>query len=126
MVTVTQAEDDLVIAVADIGKGILATDLSTLFDEYRQVEGASSSVQEGTGLGLSITKRFAELLGGSIDVESEVGKSSTFTVKIPFRYRAANEWETQSDSTPCLPGRTFGIPLGVFRGSNAIAVDYAK
>ena len=77
----------LVIAVSDTGKGIPAEELPTIFDEYRQAEGSESSVQKGTGLGLSITKKFAELLGGSIGVESEVGKGSTFTVRVPAEYR---------------------------------------
>jgi signal transduction histidine kinase len=82
-----QGGDDLVIYVSDTGKGIPADELPTLFDEYRQVEGQSeSSVQKGTGLGLSITKKFAELLGGSIGVESEVGRGSTFTVRVPVEY----------------------------------------
>jgi len=77
----------LVISVNDTGKGIPAEELPTLFDEYRQVKGESeSSVQKGTGLGLSITKKFAELLGGSIGVESEVGKGTTFTILIPATY----------------------------------------
>ena len=76
----------LVIAVSDTGKGIPAEELPTIFDEYRQVAGSDSDVQKGTGLGLSITKQFAELLGGSIGVESEVGKGTTFTVKIPATY----------------------------------------
>ena len=44
-------------------------------------------MQKGTGLRLSITKKFAELLGGSIGVESEVGKGSTFTVRVPVEYQ---------------------------------------
>ena len=54
----------------------------TIFDEYRQVAG-SDREGRGTGLGLSITKKFAELLGGSIGVESRVGAGSTFTVRVP-------------------------------------------
>ena len=78
--------EDLVIAVSDTGKGIPADELPTIFDEYRQAEGSESSVQKGTGLGLSITKKFAELLGGTIGVESEVGEGSTFTVSLPIEY----------------------------------------
>ena len=70
-----------------IGQGIPADVLPTIFDEYRQAEGSQSSVQKGTGLGLSITKKFAELLGGTIGVESEVGKGSTFTVRVPTTYQ---------------------------------------
>lgn len=87
-VSATQADGQLVIAVGDTGKGILADELPTTFDEYRQAEGSESSVQKGTGLGLSITKKFAELLGGSIGVESEIGKGSTFTVRVPTSYQS--------------------------------------
>ena len=80
----------LTITVSDTGRGIPDAELSTLFDEYRQVEGQpESAVQRGTGLGLSITKRFAELLGGSITVESQVDSGSVFTITIPNNYREA-------------------------------------
>jgi signal transduction histidine kinase len=81
------ATEMLEISVSDTGKGIPEGELGTVFDEYRQVKGSESSVQKGTGLGLSITKRFAELLGGSIGVVSEVGKGSMFTVRIPVVYK---------------------------------------
>ena len=64
---------------------MIADEIDAIFDEYRQV-GGSDKEHKGTGLGLSITKRFAELLGGSISVESEVRKGSTFTVQIPMVY----------------------------------------
>ena len=86
-VSPSQADGQLVIAVSDTGKGIPEDELPTLFDEYRQVKGSESRVQQGTGLGLSITRQFAELLGGSIGVESEVGKGSTFTVRVPVVYQ---------------------------------------
>ena len=88
-VTVKARQDDeyLELSVSDTGKGIPEDELSTIFDEYRQVEGSESRVQQGTGLGLSITKQFAELLGGSISVQSEMGKGSTFTVRVPVVYK---------------------------------------
>ncbi len=82
-----QGGEELTISVTDTGKGIPADELPTLFDEYRQVKGQSESeVQRGTGLGLSITKKFAELLGGSISVTSVVGEGSTFSIQIPCNY----------------------------------------
>ena len=72
----------IVIAVSDTGTGIPAADLATIFEEFRQVEGAAGE-HKGTGLGLSITQSLAQLLGGTIGVESESGQGSTFTVCIP-------------------------------------------
>ena len=81
------SEDGLLeIAVSDTGVGIPPDALNYIFDEFRQVEG-SHQQQKGTGLGLSITKKLTELLGGTIRVESEVGKGSTFTVRFPLVYR---------------------------------------
>jgi light-regulated signal transduction histidine kinase (bacteriophytochrome) len=64
---------------ANTSAGVETSDL----DEYHQVKGSDT---EGKGLGLSITKRFAELLGGTIGIESDVEKGSTFTVRIPAIY----------------------------------------
>ena len=84
-VSAKREDDQLVITVSDTGKGIPEDELPTIFDEYRQVKGSDRG-HKGTGLGLSITKQFAELLGGSIGVESQEGKGSMFKVKIPVRY----------------------------------------
>jgi nitrogen-specific signal transduction histidine kinase len=86
-VQVKQENDQFVLSVSDTGQGIPEDELSTIFDEYRQVKG-SDREHRGTGLGLSITKQFSELLGGTIGVESEVGKGSTFTVRIPRQYES--------------------------------------
>ncbi len=76
----------LTISVSDTGIGIPPDALDYIFDEFRQVEG-SRQQHKGTGLGLSITKKLTELLGGRIEVESEVGKGSAFTVRIPLMYK---------------------------------------
>lgn len=75
----------LVVSVEDTGIGIRKKDLDKLFTQFQRLDMERTSTVEGTGLGLVITKRTLELMGGSIDVESEYGKGSTFTVTIPQR-----------------------------------------
>ncbi len=78
--------ESVVIAVSDTGTGIPADALDSIFEEFQQVKG-SDPQHKGTGLGLPITKGFAELLDGSISVQSEMGKGSTFTVRVPVIYQ---------------------------------------
>ncbi|GBU23579.1 aerobic respiration control sensor protein ArcB [Fibrobacteria bacterium R8-3-H12] len=73
----------LTINVADSGKGIKPKDLKKLFDEFVQVDMESRKSTEGTGLGLAITKNLLTAMGGDISVQSEYGKGSTFTLKLP-------------------------------------------
>ncbi len=82
----SKANEHLMIAVSDTGTGIPADALEAIFEEFQQVKG-SDPQHKGTGLGLPITKGFAELLGGTISVQSEVGKGSTFTVRVPVVYK---------------------------------------
>jgi signal transduction histidine kinase len=70
-------------AVSDSGIGIPADKIDSLFEEFSQVEATTTRDYGGTGLGLAITKRFCELMGGTITVESKSGKGSTFTLKLP-------------------------------------------
>ncbi|HEX5864244.1 MAG TPA: GAF domain-containing protein, partial [Casimicrobiaceae bacterium] len=76
-------EDNVVIAVHDTGIGIAPEDQAAVFEEFRQVGRDYTNKQEGTGLGLALTRKFVELHGGRIWVESEPGKGSTFTFTIP-------------------------------------------
>jgi predicted ATPase/signal transduction histidine kinase len=80
------ADGSLVIAVADTGVGIPPDALETIFEEFQQVGGGIRE-RAGTGLGLPIAKRWAELLGGGIVVESVLGRGSMFTVTIPAAYQ---------------------------------------
>jgi signal transduction histidine kinase/CheY-like chemotaxis protein len=69
-------------AVSDTGVGIREEDIERLFGEYNQVDTRSNRHIEGTGLGLAITKRLVEMMRGTIYVQSEYGKGSTFTVRL--------------------------------------------
>ncbi len=73
----------LIIAVRDTGIGIRKEDLEKLFAKFERLDLYSNSNVEGTGLGLAITKSLLDMMGGSISVESEYGKGSTFTVTLP-------------------------------------------
>ena len=71
------------IAVADTGIGIPSGDLSRIFERFYRVDRARSREVGGTGLGLSIVKHVVDRMGGKIDVESTLGKGSTFTLRLP-------------------------------------------
>lgn len=73
----------LVIRVSDTGIGIREEDKDKLFQSFQRLDERKNYKVEGTGLGLHITERFVEMMGGRIDVESEYGKGSVFTVYIP-------------------------------------------
>jgi len=68
------------IRVSDTGIGIKAEDQAKLFAEFGRVDSAAVRGREGTGLGLRLSRKLAELLGGTIEMESEFGKGSTFTL----------------------------------------------
>ncbi|MBI4525993.1 MAG: GAF domain-containing protein [Deltaproteobacteria bacterium] len=69
--------------VSDTGIGIPKQALPSIFEMFRQLDSSETRLYEGAGLGLYIAKNFTELLGGRLDVESEVGQGSSFTVRMP-------------------------------------------
>ena len=71
------------VAVADTGKGIAPEDRERIFEEFQQARDSSSGDREGTGLGLTLSRKFIELHGGRLWVESEVGSGSTFRFTVP-------------------------------------------
>jgi len=77
-----EAEDHVEVRVSDTGVGIAQKDVPYIFDRFHQVDGSSSRKYEGTGLGLCLVKEFLELHHGSVEVTSELGKGTTFTVHL--------------------------------------------
>ncbi len=83
VVRATLTQTGIGVAVSDTGVGISAEDQLVVFDEFKQVGRHYTNKHEGTGLGLALTKRFVELHGGRLSLQSEPGVGSTFTFTIP-------------------------------------------
>ena len=83
-ISARQADGSVEISVSDTGIGISPEDQAKIFEEFRQVGGDYAHKREGTGLGLTLAKKFVELHGGRIWVESEAGKGSKFTFTLPI------------------------------------------
>ena len=83
ILSLTQDENDIVIAVEDTGIGIKSEDQEIIFERFRQADSSLTKKYEGTGIGLSLSKRIVELHKGKITVESEPNKGSTFKIFIP-------------------------------------------
>jgi signal transduction histidine kinase len=90
MVTARDDAETVEISVRDSGIGIDKEDQVRIFEAFQQAERGPARVQEGTGLGLGLARRFVELHGGTISVESEPGQGSTFTVRLPARRSLAD------------------------------------
>jgi len=86
-----------------ISNGIARADQARIFEEFEQVNAGprGDSMQRGTGLGLAISRRLAQLLGGDITVDSDVGKGSTFTVWLPIH---PADLEPLPSATPSVAG----------------------
>lgn len=84
-VTVTTVEESVEIAVQDTGCGIPQSQLQTIFESFRQVDGSETRHYEGSGLGLALVQSMSRLLGGDVSVSSIENEGSTFTVALPLR-----------------------------------------
>jgi two-component system, sensor histidine kinase len=94
------------VEVRDTGVGIPEDQLSFIFDEFFQVGVARNTTREGYGLGLAIVQRIAKLLGLHVDVRSQLGKGSTFSLQLPQTSQNAVDCRTDSADSDQQPGKT--------------------
>ncbi len=106
---VNTSGDALVIEVADTGKGIPEAAIPHIFDRFYQVQDHTGE-QGGTGIGLALTKELIEMIGGSIQVKSLLGKGSIFTVSIPIVNDKATPPGTLSPEKPLTPAKAEAPP----------------
>ncbi len=103
-VKVCQPEEDVIFSVADTGVGIAPEKLPLIFEEFQQLDGSTRRRHGGSGLGLAISRKFVELHGGRIWVESEVNKGSTFYFSLPTSRTPADPAGKLQQSTPKTVG----------------------
>lgn len=90
-------EKRVCVEIKDTGIGISEEDLPHLFEPYYHIVAAEAAPQKGTGLGLSIVKKLVEALGGTVDVASQVGIGSIFTVRLPYQIPKKEESSSQEE-----------------------------
>ena len=83
--------DGLVFSVHDTGIGMTPEQLTKLFEAFSQADAATTRKYGGTGLGLALSRRLCRMMGGDVTVESEAGRGSTFTIRLPVEVREAAE-----------------------------------
>jgi len=106
----SEANDEVVFSVSDTGIGIAPEHIELIFQDFVQLDNPIQRKVKGTGLGLPLSKKLAELLGGRVSVESQLGLGSTFYLRIPLRYRDARDaasveaitWVADPSSLPVL------------------------
>ncbi len=106
-VTCDPARELIQFAVIDTGIGISPQDLKRLFRPFVQVDSSLNRQHEGTGLGLALVQRLTDLHGGSVQVDSEAGKGSRFTINLPCLLEEVGKLEKlESEPTPFIRERT--------------------
>src|SRR5262249_29860291 len=97
----------VVFSVSDTGIGMSGEAMQKLFQPFYQVDSSTTRKRGGTGLGLAITRNFCEMMGGAVRVDSEEGKGSTFTVRLPAVVTPVQESGARSQESgkkqPLLP-----------------------
>jgi signal transduction histidine kinase/CheY-like chemotaxis protein len=121
-VSVIAEKDTAVFKVKDTGIGIAPKHYDRVFEEFGQIDSHIQSRVKGTGLGLPLSRKLAELLGGTLTVESELGKGSTFTLSIPASHPEVREIQ-KIETRPLDP---FKAPVLVVEDDRKTIFIYEK
>jgi len=114
--------EKLLISVSDTGIGIPQEKQQLIFEAFQQADGSTSRKYGGTGLGLSISLELMKLLGGTINVQSEVNKGSVFTLEVPYSFEGTVHGESHEHTDDFLL-KDQVLPLEHIKEQTAIADD---
>ena len=115
--------DWLVFEVSDTGIGMSQEQGERIFQPFTQADSSVTRKHGGTGLGLTITKRFCEMMGGTIEVESEVGRGTSFTVRLPHMLDDASENSAGGELSTTDAGQQPSEPAAESARATAVIVD---
>jgi CheY-like chemotaxis protein len=120
------AGDRLVFCVKDSGIGMTPEQMDRIFEAFGQADGSTTRQFGGTGLGLTITRRFAEMLGGHVGVESEPGVGSTFTIELPAETTTETEQRAAAEADSEVREVAGGGPRVLVVDDDATARDLLR
>ncbi len=135
---VFQSNEKICIEIKDNGIGVPQEKLETIFDRFYQVDGANTRKEGGAGIGLAVTRELVNLLKGSIEVKSNPGLGTIFTVKLPYipavekslaiadAYEETELWEDQSDPADVLQLKSNGHQRLLIIEDNPDVIGYLK
>src|SRR5208337_1782493 len=98
--------EEFVLIVSDTGMGIAEKNLPFIFDRFWQADGSSKRKYQGVGIGLALVKELVEIQNGKVTVESQEGKGTTFTVRLPYEKSEVMRKEQKAETGEKVPDET--------------------